>query len=60
MPDEDEQDGSSTLPQRLLDSARGDRPMAGWERVLFYFMVLYCGSEFVTDTIVPTTRPAIG
>jgi len=60
MPDEDEQDGSSTLPQRLLDSARGDRPMQGWERVLFYLMVLYCGSEFVTGTLFPTASTLIG
>jgi len=59
-PDEDEQDGSSTLPQRLLKSARGDRPMQGWERVLFYLMVLYCGGEFVADTFLPAAAAFVG
>lgn len=62
MPDsgEGEPDGSKTLPQRLLKSARGDRPMAGWERVLFYLMVLYCGGEFVTGTLMPGARAVVG
>jgi len=34
--------------------------MAGWERVLFYLMVLYCGGEFVTGTLFPTASALIG
>jgi len=61
MPDDTgEQDASSTLPQRLLESARGDRPMQGWERVLFYLMVLYCGGEFVAGVLFPTATALIG
>jgi len=63
MPDDaggGEPDGASTLPQRLLASARGDRPMQGWERVLFYLMILYCGGEFVTETLFPTATALIG
>jgi hypothetical protein len=62
--DEDGPDASGTLPERLperlLKSARGDRPMQGWERVLFYLMVLYCGGEFVADTFLPAAAAFVG
>jgi hypothetical protein len=41
------------LHLRLLESARGERPMQGWERILFYLLAIYCGGEFITAAVLP-------
>lgn len=53
-------DDTQPIWKRILESARGDRPMKGYERVLFYLLVAYCGGEFLANTILPGARALTG